>query len=58
MFTLSDYDYSNDSYELDASVDIEKALGDVDSVKYKSYHFTITQIENKTKELQRRIALL
>ena len=48
----------NESYTLDASVDIEKELGDVDSVKYKSYHFALTQIDNKMKELQERIASL
>ena len=60
LSTLSgvDCDYSKDSYELDASVDIEKVLGDVDSVKYKSYQFTITQIENKIKELEGLIARL
>ncbi len=52
-----DVDYSYDRYELDASVDIEKTLDDVDSVKYKSYHFAITQIENKIKELTEQIPL-
>mgnify|MGYP001167560349 CR=1 FL=1 len=56
-----DFDYGADNYDfgeyVDAdSVDVEKELSDVDYVKYKTYCFAVTQVKNKIKELEERIA--
>ncbi len=51
-------DYFDDKCKLGASVDIVKELGEVNAVKYNSYHLAITQVDNKIKELEERVASL